>query len=102
MKHLKRIIPAAAFLGVAIGLTWISTPVRGDDQHTLPYADISKRLPRHTVPMNLVGRDPFLAGWGIYFVNVVGGCNDCHTNNLYADGGNPYFGQPIKMDGAAR
>ena len=101
MKHLKRIIPVATFLAVALGLTWISTPARGDDAfNTLPFDDIQTGYRVAPVPMNLVGRDPFLVGWGSYLVNVVGGCADCHTNNLYADGGNPYFFQPVKINTA--
>jgi hypothetical protein len=55
------------------------------------------------VPLNLEGKDPFKVGLGSFLVNAVAGCNDCHTgggspNYNYANGGNPYFGQPTKTD----
>src|SRR5271168_2585682 len=55
------------------------------------------------VPLNLVGKDPWKVGLGSYLVNAVGDCNGCHTgggppNFNYAAGGNPYFGQPTKVD----
>jgi hypothetical protein len=54
------------------------------------------------VPLNLLGKDPSMVGYGSYLVNAVGGCNDCHTLSSaaeYAAGGVPYFGQhPTKPD----
>ena len=56
------------------------------------------------VPLNLDDKNCVLVGLGSYLVNL-GGCNDCHTgggppNFNYASGGNPYFGQPKKVDPA--
>lgn len=31
-------------------------------------------------------------------MNAVGGCNDCHTNPSYAKGGDPFLGQPKKVN----
>jgi hypothetical protein len=55
------------------------------------------------VPLKLAGKDPGLVGYGSFLVNAVGDCNGCHTgggppNFNYAAGGNPYFGQPAKVD----
>jgi mono/diheme cytochrome c family protein len=55
------------------------------------------------VPLNLKGKDSDLVGLGSYWVNAVSDCNSCHTsggppNFNFADGGNPYFGQPKKTD----
>ncbi|MGD1091783.1 MAG: PKD domain-containing protein [Bryobacteraceae bacterium] len=55
------------------------------------------------VPLNLAGLDPNLVGLGSFLVNAIGDCNGCHTagqppNLNYAAGGNPYFGQPKKVD----
>lgn len=44
------------------------------------------------------GRTRFLIGLGSYLVNAVGGCNDCHTNPPYAPGGDPFLGQPEKIN----
>jgi hypothetical protein len=55
------------------------------------------------VPLNVRGKDPDLVGLGSFLVNAVGDCNGCHTsggppNFNYANGGNPYFSQPEKVD----
>lgn len=55
------------------------------------------------VPLNLEGKNRELVGLGSYLVNAVADCNGCHTggnppNFNYALGGNPYFGQPKKVD----
>lgn len=46
------------------------------------------------------GRTRTLIGLGSYLVNAVGGCNDCHTSPPFADGGDPFFGQPKKVNTA--
>jgi hypothetical protein len=50
------------------------------------------------VKLNLVEKNRALVGLGSYFVNAVGGCNDCHTNPNYAPGGNPFLGQPKQVN----
>jgi hypothetical protein len=52
------------------------------------------------VPLHLEGLDLELVGLGSYIVNT-GGCNDCHDAGpatQFAPGGNPYFGQPKKIN----
>jgi hypothetical protein len=53
------------------------------------------------VPLKLRGRNRSLVGLGSYIVNAQGGCNDCHTNPPYEPGGDPFLGQPerINVDG---
>jgi hypothetical protein len=46
------------------------------------------------VPLNMTGLNPALVRQGSYIVNAQGGCNDCHTVPSYAEGGNPFLGQP--------
>lgn len=55
------------------------------------------------VPLNFEGKSRDLVGLGSFIVNGPGECNGCHTagappNFNYANGGNPYFGQPQKTD----
>ena len=50
------------------------------------------------VHLDLKGKDRELVGLGSYLVNAVGGCNDCHTNPPYAAGGDPFMGQPKKVN----
>jgi hypothetical protein len=35
---------------------------------------------------------------GSYIVNAQGGCNDCHTNPPYAEGGNPFLGEEEQIN----
>jgi hypothetical protein len=49
------------------------------------------------VPLNLRGKDFDLVGLGSYIVNT-NGCNDCHTNPSYAPGGNPFQGEPERIN----
>lgn len=46
------------------------------------------------VDLNLRHKNPLLVGLGSYLVNAVGGCNDCHTEPNYQEGGNPFEGEP--------
>jgi hypothetical protein len=50
------------------------------------------------VPLRLRGLDRDLVGLGSYIVNAQAACNDCHTNPSYAAGGDPYKGQPKKIN----
>jgi hypothetical protein len=101
---MKPLLAVASFLVLATGLVWINRPAKAqspdssqDQFSTLPFDDIVTGYKTTPVPLNLDGRDPFLVGWGSYLVNVVGGCNDCHTNPAYAPGGDPYKGQPKQI-----
>ncbi len=49
------------------------------------------------VQLNLKGKDWVLVGLGSYLVNTTG-CNDCHTYPNWAQGGNPYLGQPEQIN----
>jgi len=93
-----------AAAAVAIGLVMISagsSVVRADDGPNDPRIQIGLAIA--PVPLNLVGKNIALVGWGSYLVNAVGDCNGCHTsggppNFNYVAGRNPYFGQPKKVD----
>ncbi len=52
------------------------------------------------VPLNMNGKHRALVGIGSYIVNAQGDCNGCHTNPEFANGGNPYFGEPKKVNSA--
>jgi hypothetical protein len=51
------------------------------------------------VRLNLQGKDWALVRLGSYLVNTTG-CNDCHTHPNWADGGNPFLGQPEQINTA--
>ncbi len=50
------------------------------------------------VGLNLRGKNIVLVGLGSYLVNAGGACNDCHTNPPFQEGGNPFQGQPEKIN----
>jgi hypothetical protein len=57
------------------------------------------------VPLNLAGLNQTMVGLGSYLVNAIGDCNSCHSSGeppiyvyQFANGGNPFFGQPEKID----
>jgi hypothetical protein len=52
------------------------------------------------VPLNLEGKNRALVGLGSYIVNAQGACNACHTHPPYAPGGDPYLGQPKRINTA--
>src|SRR5439155_11240591 len=55
------------------------------------------------VPLNLARKNRELVGLGSYLVNAVAHCNGCHSagpQTEFATGGNPFFGQPEKINPA--
>jgi hypothetical protein len=50
------------------------------------------------VPLDLTGKDHDLVGLGSYLVNATGGCNDCHTNPPFEEGGDPFAGEPMQIN----
>jgi hypothetical protein len=54
------------------------------------------------VRLDLESKDRRLVGLGSFLVNAVAGCTDCHTaadpTKWYLPGGNPFFGQPGKLN----
>ena len=52
------------------------------------------------VPLKIDRKNLFLVGLGSYIVNAQGACNDCHTNPSFAEGGDPFQGQPEQINTA--
>jgi hypothetical protein len=55
------------------------------------------------VPLHLEGKNRALVGLGSYIVNAVADCNGCHSAGPateFVPGGNPYLGQPTKINPA--
>jgi hypothetical protein len=63
---------------------------RGQDSQGLTYCSSTARP--HA-------QNPDLVGLGSYIVNAQGGCNDCHTNPSYTEGGDPFQGQSPVVNG---
>ena len=89
------------------GLLWMRRPAQAqttpsdEPYYTFPMDDVITGYKIAPVQLTVGNRNPFRVGWGSYLVNALGGCNDCHTNPSYADGGDPYQGQPKKINAAA-
>jgi len=93
-------IPVAV-LALAVVLT--SSPrarAEGDDNQEGDDSRIEQGFRIAPVQLNLRGKNRSLVGLGSYIVNAQGVCNDCHTDPPYADGGDPYSGQPKKVNAA--
>ena len=73
-----------------------------DDDDTIKHENSVKEIGKRLapVPLNLKGKKKDLVYRGSYIVNAQGGCNDCHTNPSYAPGGDPYRGEPTKINAA--
>ena len=80
---------------VATGVTWaaVSLPAQGGSK-------IQRGADANPVPLKTKGLNPALVREGSYIVNAQGGCNDCHTVPSYAEGGNPFLGEPEQINTA--
>ena len=81
-----------------------SSVVEQDGASVATYATDSRevKIGFKIAPVRLTFRpaDRELVGHGSYLVNAVGACNDCHTAQPYLDGGDPFQGQPEKINPA--
>ena len=95
--RVKNLIIPFALVGLAATLVSAADRARGGDPET---ERVIRGYQISPVPLTVRGRDRVLLGLGSYIVNAQGGCNDCHTNPPYAPGGDPYQGQPKKINAA--
>ena len=116
MKQHHRLL-RAAFAGATLWVGLMATaPTRAEDQYQ-PTADrnamvralrrqapelwsvpllleqVLKGFETSPVPLKLAGGNLALIGYGSYIVNVESACGDCHSNLLYAPGGDPRKGE---------
>src|ERR1700730_2324094 len=72
-----------------------------DDDNDRNESKVRKGFRIAPVHLNLQGKDHELVGLGSYIVNAQADCNGCHSagpQTEFAPGGNPYFGQPEKIN----
>jgi hypothetical protein len=97
-KHM--ILCPRVWLGAVFVLStmWSATTARAQElsQILRGYEIVYEIVP---ITLNLKNKDWALVGLGSYLVNTTG-CNDCHTHPNWADGHNPYLGQPEEMNTA--
>ena len=91
-RHVRQGLVTA--LLVSAGLVWAAAALTAQGSRIQRGAEIAP------VPLNMKGLNPALVREGSYIVNAQGGCNDCHTVPSYADGGNPFLGQPEVINAA--
>jgi hypothetical protein len=104
-RFAKTIGAVAAFAAIVLaGMLGSSKRVHAiDDDDERDESRIHVGFQIAPVPLNLDDKDRGLVGLGSYLVNAAGSCNDCHSAGpatQYAPGGNPYFGQPKKLNPA--
>jgi hypothetical protein len=96
MRFVSRVVLLSVILGLTVFLmrdTSAQAPAPADEsvvKHGLAIAP---------VPLDLHGKNRALVGLGSYLVNAVSECNDCHTRPYYELGGNPFKGQPERING---
>jgi hypothetical protein len=93
---------------IAMLILFASAPLGADDPEDQFGACLTGQAQRvrqgfeiAPVRLNLEGNGLALVGLGSYTVNAQGGCNDCYTNPPYAEGGNPFAGEPEQINTAA-
>ena len=97
---MKRSLGAAVFFATCI-LIPSATGQASQDPET--QTKILKGFQIAPVPLNMVGRDAALVGYGSYLVNAGGDCNGCHSagaSTEYSAGGSPYLGQHARVNPA--
>ena len=97
-KRVATVSVFAACLGGSMLLTAIPGRAESDDSESRIQQGFSLAS---GLRLSLKGKNRAMVGLGSYLVNGVGGCNDCHTNPPYPEGGDPTLGQPKKINVAA-
>lgn len=89
---------AALALMLAAAPKGNAAPPVGDDE-----SKVQRGFAIAPVDLDLSGKNRALVGLGSYVVNAIGDCNGCHAGPAgeYADGGNPFLGQPKVVNKAA-
>ena len=85
--------------GLWVAAVVLATALQGSAARADELNQILRGYEISPVPLKLAGKDWKLVGLGSYIVNTTG-CNDCHTHPNWADGGNPYLGQPEQINTA--
>ena len=105
-QRFKALCVTVACAGVAMAGMLVSSPRgRADDGDDRDDRDprIEKGFDIAPIPLNFEGKNRRLVGIGSYIVNAQAECNGCHSAgpaSEFAMGGNPYFGQPEKVNPA--
>ena len=97
---MKRYIVKSSLLALCMFILAVPQLKAGDKRGNddTEFARILTGLEISPVRLNVKGKNLALVGLGSYIVNAQGACNDCHTNPPFQEGGNPFQGQPEKIN----
>lgn len=103
-RQLLKIVGSFTAIAVIVVIGMLTTSPRGQaSSEGNEQVEIQRGFAIAPVPLNLEGKNRDLVGLGSYIVNAQGDCNGCHSAGPateFALGGNPYFGQPTKVNPA--
>jgi len=92
----RMLMTSIAVAGLVFSMVMVGSTraqdLTANDSSDLPEKVWKRGLAIAPVALNFTGKDKKTVGEGSYIVNT--NCVDCHTNPVFAPGGNPFFGQP--------
>jgi len=101
MHPMKKIWISLTLVGVAVfALVIVDVARAGKGGGSSVTAQAQIGLSLAPLPLNLRGLDQQVVGYGAYLVATVGNCNDCHSTQQFATGGDPFLGQTEKVNTA--
>jgi hypothetical protein len=97
MRNGLRVVLALALASAAVAA--VSGNRDGKEDYALRLIKRGYQIVPPGVKLNLQGKDRALVGLGSYIVNT-SGCIDCHSHPSYLPGGDPFLGQPERINAA--
>jgi hypothetical protein len=96
-SRLAKRVRVPALMAAAIALAGAMMPAHAARAADSDVARSAIGLKIAPVPLNMKGLNKDQVGLGSYLVSAIGQCNDCHTTPIFASGGDPFDGQPLKV-----
>jgi hypothetical protein len=93
----RLLFAATTLCGAAIAMCIFTAPVAAQNDTSNGNSRVQRGFDLAPVTLSTKGLNKALVGEGSYIVNT-SGCNDCHTNPPYADGGDPFLGQKEQIN----
>jgi hypothetical protein len=100
MKRVFMIAALSAVLAATLSGYARSQSQEPQDAAGLPDTLWKRGLAIAPVPLDLTGKNKKSVGLGSYIVNARSTCVVCHTNPMFATGGDPYRGQTPQINAA--
>jgi hypothetical protein len=99
-RHSRFALTVGCFAGTLCLALVAGLMAQGSSQGQVPDESqslISRGFVLAPVPLDLSGKNPALVGLGSYLVHTLH-CSDCHTNPPFAAGGDPFMGEPERIN----